>query len=330
MQISAEKAINLLRLMLKIRLFEDKIVAEYPNQQMKTPVHLSIGQEAAAAGVVAALTNDDLIFSTHRNHGHYIAKGASMKALTAELYGKATGCAKGKGGSMHFTDTDKGCMGTTAIVGASIPLGVGAALAIKMKKQNNISVSFFGDGASDEGVLQESLNFAALHKLPVLFACENNFYATNSNSRVRHANPSIADRAEAFLIPNQTVDGNNVEEVYGSALKAVEHIKSGKGPYFLECLTYRWKGHVGPEADWQKGCRPKEELDHWLGKDPVAFYTDSLMQRGLITEETVAKIKTEIKTEIKEAWDFALQSPYPDTKDLLADVYHKAAFKGVN
>ncbi|MFA6584002.1 MAG: thiamine pyrophosphate-dependent dehydrogenase E1 component subunit alpha, partial [Elusimicrobiaceae bacterium] len=232
---------DLLEKMLKIRAFEEKIVGAYPRQDMKTPVHLYIGQEACAAGVCAHLKKEDYIFSTHRNHGHYIAKGADVASIAAELYGRTTGCTKGKGGSMHFVDTAAGCMGTTAIVGGSIPLGAGAALAFKMRGEKAIGVSFFGDGAADEGILQETLNFAALKKLPVLFVCENNFYATNSNSRARHAHPSIAKRAGSFGIPNDTVDGNNAEAVWNAAKTAVAHVRGGKGPYFLELRTYRWK-----------------------------------------------------------------------------------------
>lgn len=314
---------QLLGAMLAIRAFETRIVDLYPQQEMKTPVHLYIGQEACAAGVCANLTREDLIFSTHRNHGHYIAKGADMRPIAAELYGRTGGCTKGKGGSMHFVDTAAGCMGTTAIVGGSIPLGAGAALALKMKKQPHLAVSFFGDGAADEGILQETLNFAQLKKLPVLFACENNFYATNSNTRARHAHGSIAARAQSFGMANGTVDGNNAEQVYFAAKKAAEHIRAGNGPYFLELLTYRWKGHVGPETDYQKGCRPKEELDEWLKRCPIEAYIAKLAARGTISQQDLDAMRAAATARVDEAWAFALASPAPTPADLLADVYHK-------
>lgn len=319
--ITTEIKRNLLCKMLSIRLFEERIVAVYPKQEMKTPVHLCIGQEACAAGVCAHLKKEDLIFSTHRNHGHYIAKGANLAAITAELYGRVGGCTKGKGGSMHFVDTQAGCMGTTAIVGGSIPLGAGGALALKMRGANAISVSFFGDGAADEGVLQETLNFAALKKLPVLFSCENNFYATNSNVRARHAHPSIAARADAFGIPNATVDGNDAEAVWRAAGDAIAHIRAGNGPYFLEMTTYRWKGHVGPECDYEKGCRSKAELDEWLKRCPIKLYTEKLLAEGEISQAEIDNMKTAISAGVDAAWEFALASPAPKETDLMTDVY---------
>ncbi len=319
--ITTEIKRDLLKKMLSIRIFEERIVAVYPKQEMKTPVHLCIGQEACAAGVCAHLNKEDLIFSTHRNHGHYIAKGADLRAITAELYGRTDGCTKGKGGSMHFVDVEAGCMGTTAIVGGSIPLGAGGALALKMRGVNAISAAFFGDGAADEGVLQETLNFAALKKLPVLFACENNFYATNSNVRARHAGPSIAARAAAFGIPNATVDGNDAEIVWRAAGDAIAHIRSGKGPYFLEMTTYRWKGHVGPECDYEKGCRPKAELDEWLNRCPIKLYTEKLLAEGAISQAEIDAIKAELTSRVDAAWEFALASPAPKEKDLMTDVY---------
>ena len=321
MTIATEIKLGLLKKMLRARLFEEKIASVYSEQEIKTPVHLYIGQEAVAAGVSQNLRAEDYVFSTHRNHGHHLSKGAEMKPLVAELYGRSTGCAKGKGGSMHFVDTDKNCMGASSIVGGSIPLGAGAALAIKLKKENRLAVTYFGDGASDEGVLQETLNFAALKKLPVLFVCENNFYATNSPQSARQAGGVISKRAMAFGIPSELADGNDVEAVYAAAGKAVAHIRAGNGPYFLEFPTYRWKGHVGPDCDYEKGCRPKKEFFKWAKKCPVEAYLKGLRGEGLLPETLLEEIKGEINFEIEEAWRYAKASPLPAPEDLYTDVY---------
>ncbi|MDD2806196.1 MAG: thiamine pyrophosphate-dependent dehydrogenase E1 component subunit alpha [Elusimicrobiales bacterium] len=321
MTLTNETRLELLRKMLRARLFEEKIVAEYPAQQMKTPVHLYIGQEAVAAGVSQHLRREDYVFSTHRNHGHYLGKGAAMAPIVAELYGRAAGCAKGKGGSMHFVDTAVGCLGTSAIVGGSIPLGAGAALAAKLKGEDRIAVSYFGDGASDEGVLQETLNFASLKKLPVLFVCENNFYATNSHQRARHAEGVISKRAAGFAIPAALADGNDVEAVWAAAGEAVAHVRSGAGPYFLEFPTYRWKGHVGPDCDWEKGCRPKAELDEWLPRCPVENYIKKLRGAGALDADALAGVKAGIDAEIEAAWAAAKTAPPPDAAELFKDVY---------
>lgn len=323
MNLTPEIKLELLGKMLRARLFEEKIVAVYPEQQMKTPVHLYIGQEAVAAGVSQHLKAEDYVFSTHRNHGHYLCKGAAMKPIVAELYGRATGCAKGKGGSMHFVDVEKGCMGTTAIVGGSIPLGAGAALAIKLKGEaGRISVAYFGDGASDEGVLQETMNFASLRKLPVLFICENNFYATNSPQKARHAEGVISKRAPGFGIPSSLVDGNDVEAVCEAAAAAVDHVRSGKGPYFMEFPTYRWKGHVGPDCDWEKGCRPKDEFFEWVKKCPVENYVRKLEAAKVLAAGRLDELKAPIIAEIEEAWAYAKASPPAAAADLFTDVYN--------
>lgn len=321
MKISDNIKIELLTQMLRVRLFEEKIVAEYGQQEMKTPVHLCIGQEAVSAGVGINLRKEDYLFSTHRNHGHYLTKGADMRSITAELYGKKTGCSKAKGGSMHFVDETAGCMGTTAIVGGSIPLAAGAALAAKLRKEDRISVACFGDGASDEGVLQETLNFAALKDLPVLFLCENNFYATNSHQSARHADDNIAKRAQAFSIETVRLDGNDVESIFAAAKEAVSYIRKGNGPYFMECTTYRWKGHVGPECDHEKGCRPKAELDKWMEKCPIKVYKAKLLADKTLTDKHYNEICDKIRTEVEHAWSFAKESPFPEASDLASSVY---------
>lgn len=321
LRVDKKTKIALLRMMLRSRLFEEKIVSVYGRQDMKTPVHLYIGQEAVAAGVCAHLRREDYIFSTHRNHGHYLSKGADMAGMVAELYGRQTGCAKGKGGSMHFVDVSCGCMGTTSIVGGSIPLAVGGALAAKVRKEDRLSVAFFGDGAADEGVFQESLNFAALHKLPVLFVCENNYYATNSRQDARHAHGNIAKRAHAFGMHSERCDGNNAEAVYIAARKAVNRARRGLGPSLLEFSTYRWKGHVGPDCDYQKGCRPKAELESWQKKCPIEAYKKIILKEHILDQPGIDAICAEISSEIEAAWSAALAAPYPAAEELYKDVY---------
>jgi len=320
--ISAETKLALMRAMLRARRFGEKIVEVYGAQDMKTPVHLSIGQEAVAAGVCLNLKPEDHLFTTHRNHAHLLSKGASMTAMVAELYGRAAGCSGGKGGSMHMLDTAVSCMGTSAIVGGSIPLGAGAALASQFRRDGRVSVSFFGDGASEEGLFHETLNFASLKKLPAFFVCENNSYATNSHIRARQPHFDIARHAESYDMPSVAVDGNDVLAVYAAAAAAVSHIRAGKGPFFLECKTYRWKGHVGPECDYLKGCRPKEELDQWLERCPVKAFKDALLKSGGLTAPAFDAMLGEIDAEIAEAWTSARAGKMPAPEDLYKDVYH--------
>jgi len=312
--------LELLKKMLLTRLFEEKIVSVYARQDMKTPVHLYIGQEAVAAGVSQNLRAEDYVFSTHRNHGHYLSKGADLKPIVAELYGRATGCSGGKGASMHLVDTAKNCMGTSAIVGGSLALGAGAALAIWLRKESRLAAVYFGDGACDEGTLQETLNFSALKKLPALFVCENNYYATNSPQSARHAESVISKRAAAFGVPSASADGNDVEAVYEAAAKAAAHVRAGNGPYFLEFSTYRWKGHVGPDCDYEKGCRPRDEFFEWVKKCPIERCLQKLRDEGILTEALLEEIKNSINSEIEEAWNYAGTSPDPAPKDLYTDV----------
>jgi len=307
--------------MLTIRMFEEKIVELYPAQEMKCPVHLCIGQEAIAAGVCQDLRRDDYIFSNHRGHGHCLAKGASMKAMMAEFYGRATGCSRGKGGSMHIVDTARGILGTSAIVGGGIPMGVGSALASRLRGDNKVSVVFFGDGAYDEGVFYESFNFASLKKLPVVFVCENNFYATNSPQSSRQSSCEIANSAAAFGAPGICLDGNNVLEVYNVALEAIGNARSGGGPSLIEARTYRWKGHVGPEVDYEKGARSKEELLYWMKKCPVKNFERALRDTGIITESELDAIPQVIMAELDKAVSFAIESPYPGPEALYEDLY---------
>ncbi|MFC1620758.1 thiamine pyrophosphate-dependent dehydrogenase E1 component subunit alpha [Candidatus Omnitrophota bacterium] len=307
--------------MLKIRMVEEKIIELYPEQEMRCPVHLCVGQEAIVSGVCANLKKRDYVFSNHRSHGHYIANGGDLKGLMAELYGRVTGCSKGKGGSMHLVDVENSFMGSSAIVGGGIPIAVGAALGSRIRGEKRISVVFFGDGAADEGTFNESLNFAALKRLPVLFVCENNFYATNSPQSARHAMDNIYKKGLVYGIEGARVDGNDVLEVFEIARAAVEKIRKGKGPALLECRTYRWKGHVGPDCDFEKGCRPKEELEIWLKKCPIEKFARSILKNNNTLQKNAEKMRKRFEKEIGDAVSFAKASPFPKKQDLLEDVY---------
>lgn len=316
MHIPRETLIELYCRLARIRLFEEKIADLYPQQEIKTPVHLCIGQEAIAAGVCIHLNKDDYIFSTHRSHGHCIAKGMPLSVIAAELYGKANGCAKGRGGSMHLVAPEWGIPGSTAIVGGSIPLAAGAALSAKMQGNGKISVAFFGDGASEEGSFHESLNFAALHRLPVVFICENNYYATNSPQSARQPDCSIAGKAKGYGIPGIVEDGNDLLSVFTSASEAIERARSGNGPTLLEYRTYRWKGHVGPNCDVEMGCRPRSEHERWLDRCPHKLFRLHLLNNG-VDEAELEKIDTTIIEEIDAAVFFGQESEYPVPESLL-------------
>jgi TPP-dependent pyruvate/acetoin dehydrogenase alpha subunit len=321
-QVGPEILVSLMRTMVLIRRFEEKIIEVYPQQDMKTPVHLYIGEEAIAAGVCAHLKKDDYVFTTHRSHGHCLAKGSSPEMLYAEFYGRSTGCSKGKGGSMHPVDPENGILGTTAIVGGGIPLATGTALASKLKKDGKISVAFFGDGASEEGTFHESLNFACLKRLPVVFICENNSYATTSPISQRQPHDNIAKRAAGYDIPGITVDGNNVLEVYEAAREAVQRAREGLGPTLVECKTYRWKGHVGPDCDHEKGCRPMENLIEWMRRCPVEMFKNFLIKTRLMTEAEYTRMLGDINGNLDISIDAARQSALPGREELLKDVYH--------
>jgi len=304
--------LKMYKTMIRIREFEESLTEPLVNKEIICPVHLYIGQEAVATGVCVNLRREDLVFSTHRSHGHYIAKGGDTKALMAELYGKETGCSRGRGGSMHLASSNVGLLGSSAIVAGTIPLAVGTALAFSMQKKDTISVAFFGDGAANEGTFYEALNFAGLKKLPVIFVCENNAYSTHMPISCCLADVNIYKKAEIFNMPGIRVDGNNVLEVYKVARKAIEDARSGKGPTLMECITYRWRGHVGPYDDLDKGLRSKEELEYWMNRDPIKIFEAFLFSRGVLSEPKKTQIYEDVKREIEEAFTFAEESPYPD------------------
>jgi TPP-dependent pyruvate/acetoin dehydrogenase alpha subunit len=308
--------------MVRIRRFEERVAGLLlPPKEITTPCHLYIGQEAVATGVCASLRKDDYVFSTHRSHGHFIAKGGNLKALMAELYCKKTGCSKGRGGSMHIASAEMGLPGSSAIVGGTIPIAAGAALGFSMQNRDTVSVAFFGDGAAHEGVFYESLNFASLKKLQIVFVCENNLYCTHLPIAATLADTKIYRKAEAFAMPGVRIDGNDAIEVYKTARKAIEDARRGKGPTLIEAMTYRWLGHVGPCDDLDKGLRSKEELDCWMKRDPIKILEKVLLDQGIMSEEERNHLQKTTSEEIEEAVKFARESPYPDKNDLLKNVF---------
>ncbi len=316
---------QLYRAMLRIRLFEEKTADLVQKKEILCPSHLYIGQEAVATGVSASLRKDDYVFSTHRSHGHYIAKGGDLDALMAELYGRVTGCSRGRGGSMHLSSPEIGFIGSSAIVAGSIPLAVGAALAFSLRKQDRVAVAFFGDGAVNEGTWYESMNIAGLRKLPVIFVCENNLYSTHMPVAECLAETDIHKKAEMFGMPGYRIDGNNVVEVYETAKKAIEAARIGEGPSLIECMTYRWRGHVGPNHDIDKGLRNKEELDQWMAKDPIDRLEKYLLQNNLLTAREAQGIRSEIKKAVDDSEVYAKKSPFPDEKTLLNNVFKESS-----
>jgi len=299
----------------RIRRVEEEIAKIYPSDKIKSPVHLSIGQEAVAVGVCEALRPSDVVFGFYRSHAFYLAKGGDLKKMMAELYGKATGCANGKGGSMHLVDVERGVMGTSAVVGTGIPQAVGYAYAVKLQRRDVIVTSVFGDGAVDEGAFHESLNFASLKKLPVIFICENNGYAINSRQLDRHPLPNIWERAQVYGIPAMRIEDNDLRQIYEAVRKAAEELRSERaGPRFFECITYRWKEHVGPGEDFGV-YRPWSEAEPWIEGDQLKLLgnmLDPVERQG---------IEAEIEAEIHEAIEFAEESPFPDDGELFTDVY---------
>jgi pyruvate dehydrogenase E1 component alpha subunit len=312
---------ELYRTMLRIQKVELKVADLYHLDEMKTPVHLCLGEEAVAAGVCANLRIDDYVFSNHRGHGHYIAKGGDIKAMVAELYNRETGCSRGRGGSMHLVDTSVGVPGTSSIVGGCIPIATGAALGSTLKKDNRVSVAFFGDAAVEEGVIYESINFAMLKKLPVVYVCENNFYSVYSPLSSRQAKDEIYRRFEGLSIPSYQVDGNNVIEVYRIARKAIENARRGGGPSFMECRTYRLRDHHGPGSGVEVGYRTQEEVDEWTAKCPVKNFERFLLEQKILTAGELGEYTETIDSEVEEAFKFAQSSPLPDEGGVLDYLY---------
>jgi TPP-dependent pyruvate/acetoin dehydrogenase alpha subunit len=300
----------------RIRRVEEEIARLYPSDKIKSPVHLSIGQEAVAVGICDVLRPDDVVAPTYRGHAAYLAKGGDLRAMMAELYGKATGCARGKGGSMHLIGMDRFILGASAVVGTTIPLALGFALALKREGKGRIAVAFFGDGATEEGVFYESLNFAALHRLPVLFVCENNFFAIHTPLAKRWATDRLCERVATYGIPTTKVGDGDVLKVHAWARENAAALRTGAaGPRFLECHVWRWREHVGPNEDYEAGYRSRAELDAWRKNDPVERIGARLAPAAR------AVIDAAIEREIEDAVAFAEASPFPPSQELTADVF---------
>lgn len=313
-----EKMVEMYRKMLEIRHFEERVYHLFVQGILPGTVHLYSGQEAVAVGVCSNLRKEDFITSTHRPHGHFIAKGGKLKQLMAELYAKKTGCSKAKGGSMHLCDLDVGMTPSIAIVAGAVPVAAGMALAFKMKQTDQVVACFFGDGATNQGAWHEGLNIAAIWKLPVVFVCENNVYAASTRTSAMMLVKSVADRTSAYGIPGTRVDGNDVVAVYEATREAVKRARSELGPTLLECFTYRQKGHSrGDPAPY----RPKEEVEEWLKKDPIPKFRNKLIELNVLTEGEAEKIEKEVLTEIDEAVRFAEDSPPPTPEEALQDVF---------
>lgn len=314
--------IQLYRRMLRIRRVEERIADLYPRQQMRCPVHLSIGQEAVAVGVCSVLQPNDYVLSGHRSHSHYLAKGGDLKKMMAELYGKVGGCSKGKGGSMHLVDLDAGFLGATPIVGSTIGIATGAALGVAMKTEARVIVIFFGEGATEEGIFFEAVNFAALKRLPIIFVCENNLYSVYSPMSVRQ--PAERDNVtivRGLGVPGVKGDGNDVEVVFRLAREAIELARAGNGPSYLEFATYRWREHCGPNYDNDIGYRTEQEFLQWKKQCPLARTGAVLRNAGLLSDVLETGMNRDLVREIDEAVVFAESSPFPPDTHLEQDVY---------
>jgi len=305
---------------LKVRRFEEKVWDLFGENIVPGTLHLYLGQEAVAAGVTTALKKTDWIQSTHRGHGHVIAKGADMNAALAELLGKADGSCKGKGGSMHITQFDVGVLGATGVVASGLPIAVGAALSCQMRGTNDVVACFFGDGASNNGTFGESLNMSAIWKLPLIWVVENNLYAMGTPIKMMCPSANIAQRADGYCIPNVVVDGNNALEVYEATVEAVNRARAGEGPTLIECQTYRMRGHS--RFDPAK-YRPEDEAKQWLSdeRDAVRIIREIVIEKGALTEKEAEKIDNKISKDVEKAGDFAKKSEYPKPEDALEDVF---------
>ncbi|MBP7738933.1 MAG: thiamine pyrophosphate-dependent dehydrogenase E1 component subunit alpha [Spirochaetes bacterium] len=316
--------VSLYQKLLEIRYVEDSFINPIIDKEILCPVHLYTGEEAIAVGVIANLNDKDKVFGTHRSHGHFLAKGGSLKKLVAEVYCRSTGASKGRGGSMHLIDTKKGFLGAVPIVGGTISLALGAALASHIKNDGTVAVAFFGDGAAGEGVLYESINFASVHKLPLIFICENNLYSTHMPIReIRNSN-TIYETAASFNIRAEIEDGNDVLNVYEISNKAINQCREGNGPVFLEFSTYRYRGHVGPDDNIQgthTDIRPESEIDEWKKRDPINVFENYLKKNGVVDIDELQLINNLVMKLVDEAHAEAKSSPWPAQEELSEHVF---------
>jgi TPP-dependent pyruvate/acetoin dehydrogenase alpha subunit len=310
-----------LRKLIEIRCAEEKIGEQFGNSTIKCPCHLVIGQEAPAVGIADHIRKGDRVFGAHRSHAHFLALGGNLHRLLAEVLGKDTGCSKGMGGSMHLIDREHGLYGTVPIVAATIPIATGAGLAAKLDGSDAVAVSFLGDGATEEGVFHESLNLAANFRLPVVYVVENNLFASHLHISLRQPFDSTCRFAEANGIPWQRVDGNDMVAMSRVAETAFAAIRAGRGPQFIEAVTYRWRGHVGHREDNDVGVQRKEGLDQWKLRDPISRLVTALVAAGILRETEVASIWTDSRRVVEAAWQQAVDDPYPPAEALLDRVY---------
>ena len=320
-RIDDETRLGLYRSMLHIRLVEEAIAERYGEQEMRCPVHLSDGQEGIAAGACLALRKEDKIVSTHRSHGHYLAKQGSLKAMLCEIYGRAPGCVGGRGGSMHLLDDDAGVLACLPIVGTSVPLGVGVAYAAKRKGGDTVVTVFLGDAVMEEGVFHESANFAALYALPVVFVCENNDLSFYTSLEVRQPDRPMTDIAKAHTIAAQELDGNDATVVFEAMSGAVERARSGGGPSFLMCNTRRWREHCGCRYDYELGQMTEQEFEVLRADCPVARLGVQLREAGLLDDAGEETLRAELGQEIEEAFEFARNAPFPEPETAGDHVY---------
>ncbi len=318
MSLSQEKQIEILRKMYLIRAFEEKAEQLYAMGKIHGTMHLSIGEEASAVGSVAALEPEDYILSTHRGHGHSIAKGADVRKMMAEFLGKETGYCRGRGGSMHIADVESGNLGANGVVAGGIPLSIGVGISIKQQKLQRVVLTFFGDGAVAEGAFHEAMNMASIWKLPVVFVCENNQYAMSLPVRKAFATGQIADKAAPYGVPGIRVDGNDVMAVYKTVREAVDRARKGEGPTLIENVTYRWRGHSKSDANRY---RTREEIEEWKKKCPIKRYRKHLIEAGVLTEEEADRIEKEAYAAIEDAVAYAESSPEPSVDELEEGVY---------
>lgn len=313
---------ELYRSILRLRIVEEQIAKHYAEQEMRCPVHFCIGQEATSISTTSALKSTDYVISGHRSHGHYLGKGGNLNSMMAELYGKKTGCAGGRGGSMHLIDLDVGFLGSVPIVGSTVPIGLGAAFGSKLKGEDKVTMIFLGDAVAETGVFHEALNFAKLHNLPVVFVCENNLYSVYSPMGVRQPNDrEITDLAKSHGITSVQADGNDSELVYSITKSAVDSARLGEGPVFLELMTYRWLEHCGPNFDNDLGYRTQEEYEEWREQDPVERYFQQLNQDGVLETKAQKQMEKEITQEVLNAIAFAKSSDFPEISSISNHLY---------
>jgi len=307
-----------LRRMMLIRKFEEVAEASYMRGLVHGTMHLSIGQEASAVGTTLALTADDYILSTHRGHGHCIAKGGDVARMLAEFFGKETGYCRGRGGSMHIADIEGGNLGANGIVAGGLPIAVGVGMSIRMQRLPRVCMVFFGDGATNEGAFHEALNMASIWSLPIVFVCENNQYGMSMDIAKAMAVANVADRAVAYAMPGVVVDGNDLPAVAAAARRAIDRARAGEGPTLLECKTYRIRGHSKSDRNLY---RTKDEIDAWRSRDPIARFAGELLDAGRLDAPAIARLEAEAQAAIDAALDFAKSSPAPDPATLTRDVY---------